>query len=413
MVKVSVVIPVYNAEDYLRESLDCIVNQTIDNIEVICVDDGSADSSWDILNEYKNKYENFQIYHQENQGGGAARNYAMRKANGKYIYFMDADDILDTNALKEFYEISEDKNLDFLIFQATNYDEDTGEYFDTDYYLMNDLYDFVGDKIFSFDDLGDHIFDFSVTPWCKFYNREFVLSTNAHFAEGLIFHDNIFFWDIIFDAERMYFYRKKYYTRRLHSASSTGAGDKRYVSSIKIYNMIVQKFIDHGYFEKYKERLYNGKIKRVFVRYNGIRDEYKEFYYNAMKEDFSKIIGHERYDEFMENINDYNRSRFEKVVASRDFYEFEALMENFKLEREIIKLNKKQESLQRRFDNLSGRHKILKEENKTLKRETRKLNKQVGRLEDKIDGLEKIQEEIFNSNSWKLTKPLRDIKNLR
>ena len=420
MVNVSVIIPVYNAEDYLRQSLDCIVNQTMDDIEVICVDDGSVDSSWDILKDYESRFDNFQIFHQENQGGGAARNHALTKAVGKYIYFMDADDILDVDALRQFYEISEEKELDFLIFQATNYDEDTGEHFDTDYYLMNELYEFVGDKVFSFDDLGDHIFDFSVTPWCKFYNREFVIKTGSQFAEGLIFHDNIFFWGIIFDAERMFFYPKKLYTRRLHSKSSTGAGDKRYVSSIAINNMIVQRFIDHGYFEKYREKLYNRKIKMVFNRYSHIQDIYKEFYYGAMKEDFMKLIGHEKYDDAMENLNEYNRSRFEKVVASRDFYEFEALMENLKLEWELKRLENKHERLQNRFDNLAERRKILKEQNTAYKKEKRKLEiendsltRKVGRLEDKIDRLEKTQEEIFNSNSWKLTKPLRDIKNLR
>ena len=209
MVKVSVIIPVFNAEDFLKESLDSIVNQTIDDIEVICVDDESDDSSLDILKDYSDKYGNFQIFHQEHKRAGAARNYGLENASGKYIFFMDADDILDTNALLEFYEISEEKNLDFLIFQATNYDEGTGEYFDTDYYLMNELYDFVGDKIFSFEDLGEHIFDFSVTPWCKFYNSEFVKSSGASFPEGLLFEDNIFFWDLLFNAQRMYFYNKK------------------------------------------------------------------------------------------------------------------------------------------------------------------------------------------------------------
>ena len=133
-----------------------------------------------------------------------------------------------------------------------------------------------------------------------------------------------------------------------------------------------------------------------------------------------KLIGHEKYDDAMETLNEYNRSRFEKVVASRDFYEFEALMENLKLEWELKRLENKHERLQNRFDNLAERRKILKEQNTAYKKEKRKLEiendsltRKVGRLEDKIDRLEKTQEEIFNSNSWKLTKPLRDIKNLR
>ena len=427
MVKVSVIIPVFNAEDYLKQSLDSIVNQTIDDIEIICIDDGSDDSSIDILNEYSDTYSNIQIFQQEHKRAGAARNYGLSKAKGKYVFFMDADDVLELDALNEFYEISEERNLDFLIFQITNYDEASGEYFDTDYYLMEDLYQFVEDKTFSFDDLDDHIFDIPVTLCNKFYNREFIDKCGARFPEETLFEDNIFFWKLIFDAERMYLYHKKMYARRIHSNSSMQAGDKRYADSINIYNMVIQIFIDRGYFEKYKKILCNNKIKMVFNRYNGIHEQYKEFFYDAMKEDFTKIINHEMYDDIIENLNSYNLSRFEKVVASRDFYEFEALMENFKLERKLLKLNKQHEKLQNRYDNLSNRHKNLKEKNNALKeeykafkkeywmyrKENKKLNAKVGRLENKIDNLEKTQEEIFSSNSWKLTKPLRKIGSLR
>ncbi len=427
MTKVSVIIPVFNAEDYLSQSLDSIVNQTLDDIEVICVDDGSDDSSLDILNDYSNRYSCIQIYHQDHKRAGAARNHGLEKANGKYVFFMDADDILETDALKEFYEISEDKNLDFLIFQITNYDEATGEYFDTEYYLMEDLYEFVGDRTFSFDDLGEHLFDVPVTLCNKFYNREFIERCGAHFPEGTLFEDNIFLYEYIFDAERAYFYKKKLYTRRIHSDSSTGAGDKRYIDSINIFNMIIQIFIDRGYFEQYKQTLCNEKVRKAFNRYNGIHEQYKEFFYEAMKEDFTRILNQEWYDDFMDNLSDYNRPRFEKVVRSRDFYEFEALMENFKLERELLKLERKHEKLQSRFDKLADRHSQLKEKNNTLKqkliaskkqssayrKEIEKLNDKIERLEKNIDTLENTQEEILNSNSWKVTEPLRKIGRLR
>lgn len=345
MVDVSVIIPVYNASDYLEEAIGAVLNQTLEDIEVICVDDGSVDNSLEILAEIAKKDSRVQYYHQENRGGGAARNVAIPKATGKYIYFMDADDIVDLNALKECYDICEEKNLDFLIFRAENYAEDTGEYFKTADYSMDELYDFVGDDIFNFRDIGDLIFKVSVTPWCKLYNREFVLSTGAQFAEGLIFHDNIFFWDVFLSAERIFFYDKYLYTRRRHSASSTGAGDERYVSSITINNMIIQKFINHGLFEEYKAWLYDHKIYLIFHRFMTIQEQFKPFFYGELKKDFVKMLSDERHDEFISIIAPNNKKRFELVVYSRDYEEFELAYDDLLLTMERNKLNNKNKKL--------------------------------------------------------------------
>ena len=325
MVKVSVIMPVYNGEDFLVESIDCILNQTLTDLELICVDDGSVDNSLKILNEIADKDSRVQVYHQENRGGGAARNVAITHATGEYLYCMDADDMIELNALEELYDVATEKDVDFVVFQAMNYDDELDKYYHNDYYDMNELADFVGDKIFNHEDLGEYIFKMSVTPWCKFYNLDFVKRSGAQFAEGLIFHDNIFYWDILFCAERIYFYRKFLYTRRRHITSSTGAGDKRYVSTITINNMIIQKFMNHGQFDKYKKKLYNRKMYMVYRRYGEVQDQYKEFFYTEMKKDFTKILTHERYEEFLDNVFSKNKQRFDDVVNSKDFSEFEKL----------------------------------------------------------------------------------------
>lgn len=322
MVKVSVIMPVYNAEDFLKESIDCILNQTLDDWELICVDDGSVDSSLEMLNEIAADDNRIQVYHQENRGGGAARNVAITHANGEYLYCMDADDMLNLDALEKLYAIAKEKDLDFIIFQAINYDDKLDKYYHNDYYDMNEFADFVGDKIFNIDDLGDYMFKISVTPWCKFYNLDFVKKANAQFAEGLIFHDNIFFWDVLFKAKRIYFLKEFLYTRRRHITSSTGAGDKRYVSTITINNMIIQRFIDNGYFEEYKEKLYNRKIRLVYRRFGEVQDQYKPYFYSKMKEDYSKMLTHERYPEFIECLQSHNKKRYEDVVNSKDYDDY-------------------------------------------------------------------------------------------
>lgn len=362
--------PVYNGEDYLKESIDCILNQTLQDLELICVDDGSVDNSLEMLNEFAKKDNRIQVYHQENNGGGAARNLAITKASGKYLYCMDADDILELTALQKLYDLAEEKELDMIIFQSINYAEDTGEYYHIEFYDMNEFADFVGDKIFCCEELGYYMFKINVTPWCKFYNLDFVLKSGAQFAEGLIFHDNVFFWEVLFNAERMYFLREFLYTRRRHSASSTGAGDQRYVSTIAINNKIIALFMKYGLWEEYKKYLYNRKIRFVFMRYDMVHDEYKQYFYEEVKKDFSNMIGHERYDEFIENVHSHNLKKFNLIIDSKSFDEFEIKFENLNLEIEN------------------------------------------NRLKKKIKKYKKENNAILNSTSWKVTKPLRAIKNV-
>ena len=98
--KVSVIIPVYNVEKYLCKCLDSVVNQTLRDIEIICVDDGSTDSSWEILKEYAQRDDRIKLIHKENGGLSSARNVAMQVAKGDYIGFIDSDDWIDLDFTK-------------------------------------------------------------------------------------------------------------------------------------------------------------------------------------------------------------------------------------------------------------------------------------------------------------------------
>ena len=118
MVKVSVIMPVYNCGDFLNESVESILNQTLSDLELICVDDGSTDNSLEILREYESQDSRVKIFALNHIGGGDARNFALKQVCGEYLYFIDADDVLDLNAFEDFYSIAKSKNLDFLIFKA-------------------------------------------------------------------------------------------------------------------------------------------------------------------------------------------------------------------------------------------------------------------------------------------------------
>ena len=113
--KVSVIIPAYNAEKYLEETLESIVNQTLDEYEIITINDGSTDSTLSILKRYESQYNNFKIIDKQNEGVSAARNDGLKSATGEYIFFYDADDIAELDALDALYSAAVTKKADLVI----------------------------------------------------------------------------------------------------------------------------------------------------------------------------------------------------------------------------------------------------------------------------------------------------------
>ena len=123
MINISVVIPIFNTAPYLKECLDSVLNQTFTDFEVICVNDGSNDSSLEILKKYQQKDNRIKIINQENKGAGAARNVGIDHSRGEYILFLDSDDYLDKDTLNDCYEIAHSKSLDILLFKIINFDK--------------------------------------------------------------------------------------------------------------------------------------------------------------------------------------------------------------------------------------------------------------------------------------------------
>ncbi|MBQ9850853.1 MAG: glycosyltransferase family 2 protein [Clostridia bacterium] len=121
---ISVIIPVYNVEKYLRECVDSVLNQTYGNFEIILVDDGSTDSSGEICDEYVDKDERVTVVHQKNSGPSKTRNTGLENANGKYIYFLDSDDYIEKNALELLLNTAESDQADLVFFDARSFSDD-------------------------------------------------------------------------------------------------------------------------------------------------------------------------------------------------------------------------------------------------------------------------------------------------
>lgn len=172
LAQVSVVIPIYNTEQYLRQCLDSVVGQTLTDIEVICVDDGSTDGSPRILAEYAAQDSRFQIMTQENAGPGAARNSGLRVSSGEYLIFLDSDDWYEPDFLERMVCQAEKTGADITVCRSVEFDTNTGQEQSSEWMLKSK---YLPGEVFSPGDIAEHIFQFTYGwPWDKLYCTEFV-----------------------------------------------------------------------------------------------------------------------------------------------------------------------------------------------------------------------------------------------
>ncbi|MBO5833348.1 MAG: glycosyltransferase [Alphaproteobacteria bacterium] len=179
--KVSVIVPVYNVEKYLAQCLDSILGQTLSEIEVICVDDGSTDNSMEILKEYAKRDNRITILSQQNLHAGVARNAGLAVARGEYLSFLDSDDWFDTDMLNQMYAKATKDQSDIVVCDADIYKDKDGTWDKPSYILR--LKEIPNpQEPFNKDTLGNKIFSFTGSAvWTKLYARDFVMKNNLFF----------------------------------------------------------------------------------------------------------------------------------------------------------------------------------------------------------------------------------------
>lgn len=222
---VSVIIPVYNVEKYLVECIESIRKQTLSNIEIIFINDGSTDLSLEIIQEYVKKDKRISIYSQNNCGLSIARNLGLKVAKGKYIYFIDSDDLLDENALKDLYTKSENENLDLVLFNAETFADDASDTLQKelaertkDYFIRNYNYNkiYKGIDIFNLMQINK---DYISSACLLFARADLYINNNINFIERIIHEDESFTFQTILLANKVGYINKKYYKRRYRSCS--------------------------------------------------------------------------------------------------------------------------------------------------------------------------------------------------
>ena len=183
-IKVSVIMPVYNAEKTVGEALDSLLCQTEKDIEIICVDDGSNDNSLNILNEYAAKDNRIKVLHQENLRAGVARNNGLKISRGGYVIFLDSDDFFEPDLIEKTYKRAVEKDADIVLFDADKFDAQTNQYL-RGVYLFPDR--IAGNKeVFSRKTTADSLFQITTAcPWTKLFKKEFIVSKGLEFQNLL------------------------------------------------------------------------------------------------------------------------------------------------------------------------------------------------------------------------------------
>lgn len=199
-IKVSVIIPVYNGGQHFEKCLDDLIHQTLNEIEIICVDDGSTDETEQIIERYMRRDSRISVIKQQNQGAAAARNNGIPQAKGEYLSFLDADDFFEENMLEHAYNKCKVCQSDIGIFRGDRFDDQKQETIPMNYALrMNDVPD---KEVFNYKDVKDNVFNFVVGwAWDKLYKREFVQKNNLEFQLTRTSNDLFFVFFSLVKAE--------------------------------------------------------------------------------------------------------------------------------------------------------------------------------------------------------------------
>lgn len=235
----SIIIPVYNTENYLEECLDSLLNTEFKSLEIIIINDGSTDDSELILERYLNEYSFIKYIYQDNNGQGAARNVGLEQAVGKYIYFMDSDDMVSGTIFHDLIETLEEDRLDAIFFDGSSfYDVDDGKTSDFESnYSRNNSYGIYSDgESLLFEFLRNK--EYTVSPCLYIFRKNIIESNSLRFEEKVIHEDELFTLKLLLAVNRckhinnVYFYRRI----RLGSTMTTIQVEKKFLGYYSVFN---------------------------------------------------------------------------------------------------------------------------------------------------------------------------------
>ena len=307
MVKVSVIVPVYNVYDYLSKCLDSLVNQTLREIEIIVVNDGSPDNSQKIIDKYAKNYpEKIKAYKKENGGLSDARNYGIKKATGEYIAFVDSDDYVDTGMYERMYDKAKSGNFDMVVCDLN--------------YVYNDKIVRAYSHV-KHDTTNIKMTMLNIYPaaWNKIFKRKFF--ENLEFKKKVWFEDVEFLYRILPKIKTIGVVNEPFYQYLQREGSITKKQDMRIYNYIDNLNGLISYYKDNELYSQYQKEL-----EYVYVRYM-----YATFIKQATnfdKEEYQKAVNEAKINVKKNFSKYYKNSYFYKSIKGLYLLFFNKLIAN-------------------------------------------------------------------------------------
>ncbi len=301
MVKLSIIIPVYNIENYIANCLETIYNQSFKDFEIICVNDGSTDGSLEVIQKYKTQ--GITIIDKANEGSGVARNTALSIARGEYVYFVDGDDWLEENSLQKMVDKADELKTDILIFGGLSYYEGVGK---IGGYSANKLSKKYLNRIFSANDIKKDIFKFPSTAWTKLYRKDFLIKNDIKFQEIKVGQDQLPFFHSMIMAERIVLLPENLYCyRKNRKGAVTAVKKKKNFSPIYVFYGIEEVLFKTGKIDDYKDIFINHYFSKATSWLAKFQDDLKQEYFA----EYMKLLSHiqqnySKFKNFHPKIND-------------------------------------------------------------------------------------------------------------
>lgn len=313
--KVSVILPVYNVGKYLKQSLDSLINQTLEDIEIICINDGSTDNSERILNEYAKNDPRIKVIHKENAGTGAARNDGLKIAKGECIGFVDPDDWVKDTMFERLYGIIKDRSVDIAMCMPDGYNE--GKHiFQTFGYFVDDNFAKLKEKVvFNWKEISP--FSYPMCIWNKLYKKELIDKYNIEFAEGLDFEDHKLIFKSLLTANKVYFIPEKLYVYRHNRPGSIlSDNDKRLLDHMKIFDIVENILQETNTYETLRNDFITYKIHNLLYYYSMINEEHKADYYQSM----------------LQSVRETNLSETELETLYKNYTDLKPIIDDIKMD---------------------------------------------------------------------------------
>lgn len=385
IMKVSVIIPVYNGEEYLRQCLDSVVSQTLKDIEIICVDDGSTDSSLDILKEYQEKDSRFRYYCQQNLYAGIARNLGKSHASGEYLVFWDCDDFFEPEALECLYNRAKETDADICVCGANRYFNDTEKTVPHPGYLKTDK---VPEEDTFSRDTNPYILNFTTAvPWNKIFRRSFVEREKLDFQGVRNGNDIYFVSTALCLADRVSVVDKALVNYRVNRGQSlVGSLSKSPLTPLKAWAAVAEELEKRNAFpeQSFVNRMLASAVLSLFQNVH----DWTAF---CTIMDYLKKEGFRKLHLEQEHPQEYYFVAWHKELA-------EMMLAGQPEELAVFLLNQACE----RSNKASGDLRLTKKKLEESRRKNKEKNDEIKRLKKEVEKLEKENTELKQSAAYKI-----------